>query len=329
MWMFQTSKALWLLIDLFVQCSSNLHPGFSRLEQGHRLDGSVINSFPEFSFLDCITECLVTPRCASVNYFKGANFCELNYKRKQTAYIQFTESPGWVYSEKDHWPKELAGDCSNSNCSLNEKCVHDKYRKETHLKCVTSDCGIPRRQGLVLTPTKYEDAIGIHRRIHATCSVGYFQLGSGRLTCQLNGEWKYDILCEEKAEWGQYQDHIYRLFLDNLPWADAEKQCEGINGYRAEIGSPDENNWILNFIQNSHPYVSVWIGGNDLQNEGTFIWSRSGQAINWNNWSGSNPDDTDSNENCIEFYTYSTYGGKWNDRSCDTGIRFVCEKDFN
>lgn len=38
--------------------------------------------------------------------------------------------------------KELAGDCSNSNCSLNEKCVHDKYRKETHLKCVTSGISI-------------------------------------------------------------------------------------------------------------------------------------------------------------------------------------------
>lgn len=101
MWMFQTSKALWLLINLIVQCSSNLHPGFSRLEHGHRLDGSVINSFPEFSFLDCVTECLVTPRCTSVNYFKGANFCELNYERKQTAYIKFTESPGWVNSEKD------------------------------------------------------------------------------------------------------------------------------------------------------------------------------------------------------------------------------------
>lgn len=105
MWMFQTSKALWLLINLIVQCSSNLHPGFSRLEHGHRLDGSVINSFPEFSFLDCVTECLVTPRCVSVNYFKGANFCELNYEKKETANIKFPESPGWDYSEKNHWPK--------------------------------------------------------------------------------------------------------------------------------------------------------------------------------------------------------------------------------
>lgn len=113
MWMFQTSKALWLLINLIVQCSSNLHPGFSRLEQGHRLDGSVINSFPEFSFLDCVTECLVSPRCASVNYFKGANFCELNYKKKQTAYTKFTESPGWVYSDRDHWPEVITLIVSN------------------------------------------------------------------------------------------------------------------------------------------------------------------------------------------------------------------------
>lgn len=103
--MFRTLRALWLLINLIVQCSSNLHPGFSRLEHGHRLDGSVINSFPEFSFLDCVTECLVTPRCVSVNYFKGANFCELNYEKKETANIKFPESPGWVYSKKDHWPK--------------------------------------------------------------------------------------------------------------------------------------------------------------------------------------------------------------------------------
>lgn len=105
MWMFQISKAQWFLVNLIAQCSCNLHQGFSRLKHGHRLDGSVINSFPEFSFLDCVTECLVTPRCTSVNYFKGANFCELNYERKQTAYIKFTESPGWVNSEKDHWPK--------------------------------------------------------------------------------------------------------------------------------------------------------------------------------------------------------------------------------
>lgn len=47
---------------------------------------------------------------------------------------------------------------------------------------------------------------------------------------------------------------IYLIFTINIFLY--QKQCEGMNGYLAEIGSPDENNWILNFIQNSHPYVS-------------------------------------------------------------------------
>lgn len=83
---------------------------------------------------------------------------------------------------------------------------------------------------------------------------------------------------------------------------------------------------VIPLLSNLFCLQSVWIGGNDLQNEVTFIWSRSGLAINWVNWNGMNPDDTDSNEDCIEFYTHN---GKWNDRSCDTEIRFVCEKDFN
>lgn len=105
---FLTSRFSWCLFCFhFAPCFCNLHQGFSQLQSGHRLDRSVISSFPEFSFLDYVTECLVSPRCESVNYFKGANFCELNYKKKQTAYTRFIESPGWVYSDKDHWPEVI------------------------------------------------------------------------------------------------------------------------------------------------------------------------------------------------------------------------------
>lgn len=50
-----------------------------------------------------------------------------------------------------------------------------------------------------LTKTNREDAIGIQRRIHASCSGNYHQFGSGSLVCQSNGRWKYNILCEEEA----------------------------------------------------------------------------------------------------------------------------------
>lgn len=63
---------------------------------------------------------------------------------------------------------------------------------------------MPNRTGLDLSRTKREDAIGIQWRLHASCSDVYFQIGSGRLICQLNGKWKYDIVCEDKTGYTPY-----------------------------------------------------------------------------------------------------------------------------
>uniref|UniRef100_A0A8W8MIW3 Sushi domain-containing protein n=1 Tax=Magallana gigas TaxID=29159 RepID=A0A8W8MIW3_MAGGI len=106
------------------------------------------------------------------------------------------ESAGWVYSERGHWPKELAGACSNSTCENNQTCKHKRYSDDKFFECVLSDCGIPDQKGINLSSIKREDAIGLHRRIHASCADGYSQSGSGRLICQSNGEWKYNIVCE-------------------------------------------------------------------------------------------------------------------------------------
>uniref|UniRef100_A0A8W8MIH0 PWWP domain-containing protein n=1 Tax=Magallana gigas TaxID=29159 RepID=A0A8W8MIH0_MAGGI len=195
MLLFQLISCPWFLISFLVPCYGSLQLGFSKLQRGHRLDRKLIQSFPELSFLDCVIECLVTPRCKSVNYFKGANFCEINYENKTTAETRYMESAGWVYSEKEHWPKELAGACSNSTCGINQTCKHKKYSEDKFFECVLSDCGIPDQNGIDLNTTRREDAIGIHRRIHASCFDGYSQSGSEWLICQSNGEWKYDIVC--------------------------------------------------------------------------------------------------------------------------------------
>ncbi|XP_065936001.1 uncharacterized protein [Magallana gigas] len=193
---FQIFRCPWFLVSVLVPCYGSLQPGFSKLQRGHRLDRKLIQSFTEVSFLDCVLECLVTPRCKSVNYYKGANFCEINYENKTTAEYRYMESAGWVYSEKEHWPKELAGACSNSTCGINQTCKHKTYSEDKFFECVLSDCGIPDLKGIDLNTTRREDAIGIHRRIHASCADEYSQSGSGRLICQSNGEWKYDIVCE-------------------------------------------------------------------------------------------------------------------------------------
>lgn len=70
---------------------------------------------------------------------------------------------------------------------------------------------------------------------------------------------------------------------------------------------------------------TVWIGGNDRENEGHFVWSRDGNPITFTNWDSGNPDNYNGNEDCIEMRR----DGIWNDRRCDHRTLFVCEKDIN
>ncbi|XP_052692812.1 uncharacterized protein LOC128171100 [Crassostrea angulata] len=263
MMLLQTGRWWWILYSFLVPCYGSLKPGFSQLQRGHRLDGKVIQSFTELSFLDCVIECLVTPRCKSVNYFKGANFCESNYENQTTAETKYVEIAGWVYSDKEHWPKDLAGACSNSNCQLNETCKHKRYTEDTVFECVLSDCGIPDLKGIDLNTTRREDAIGIHRRIHASCADGYSQSGSGRLNCQSNGEWKYDIVCKEvlfELALDKPANQSSTFYMYHAQYAvDGKRGTDFIYDNCAHTGEQDENPWWMVDLQTVYSITSVRI----------------------------------------------------------------------
>ncbi|XP_065921264.1 uncharacterized protein [Magallana gigas] len=252
----------WFLFSILVSCYGSLKTGFSLLQHGHRLDGKVIQSYAEISFLDCVTECLVTPRCKSVNYFKGANFCESNYENKTTAETRYMESAGWVYSEKEHWPKDLAGACLNSTCQISEKCRHKRYSEDKFFECVLSDCGIPDQNGIDLNTTRREDAIGIHRRIHASCADGYSQSGSGWLICQSNGEWKYDIVCTvlPNIALGKPAEQSSTYLEYNASYAvDGNRGTNNVVDKCTNTADSDINPWWMVDLQAVYSIISVRI----------------------------------------------------------------------
>uniref|UniRef100_A0A8W8P3F3 Sushi domain-containing protein n=1 Tax=Magallana gigas TaxID=29159 RepID=A0A8W8P3F3_MAGGI len=112
--------------------------------------------------------------------------------KRETSFMQDSLITWKTYKPQN---QELAGACLNSTCEINQTCKHKRYSADKFFECVLSDCGIPDQKGINLSSIKREDAIGLHRRIHASCADGYSQSGSGRLICQSNGEWKYNIVC--------------------------------------------------------------------------------------------------------------------------------------
>lgn len=70
---------------------------------------------------------------------------------------------------------------------------------------------------------------------------------------------------------------------------------------------------------------NLWIGGNDLGEEGTFIWSSTGKRFEFSNWSKGQPDNYKNNENCAHYYDITDY--EWNDASCLFKMGFICEEN--
>ncbi|XP_062611655.1 uncharacterized protein LOC134273472, partial [Saccostrea cucullata] len=217
----------------------HLTSGYSKLHYGFRLDRRMIDSFVEYSILDCVGECLRTTRCYSLNYYKGANYCELNYENKTSVPGKFVENEGWIYSERQDWEKELAGPCSSKVCEINEKCINVGCNSS----CQISDCGIPFTTRMTSDSVERWDGIGVERRIHVKCSDEYQQSGSGIFICNRNGKWNYDMSCNGKRL-GCFKDNQTRFFeppnfvrlsiTNDL--TECTRHCLGINKEYKYIG---------------------------------------------------------------------------------------------
>lgn len=57
------------------------------------------------------------------------------------------------------------------------------------------DCGVPNDEGYSMENVQENDAIGISRRIHVTCTAGYNKEGSELLVCRSDGVWKTSLKC--------------------------------------------------------------------------------------------------------------------------------------
>jgi Lectin C-type domain len=72
---------------------------------------------------------------------------------------------------------------------------------------------------------------------------------------------------------------------------------------------------------NSNAGNDIWVGINDIMEEGTFVQVDGVKTPPLSNiWYNGGPDDVGSNENCVESGYYSTF----NDVNCKDVMKFAC-----
>jgi len=63
-----------------------------------------------------------------------------------------------------------------------------------------------------------------------------------------------------------------------------------------------------------------WIGLDDRETEGTWVWS-NGDEFEYQNWGRGEPNNWGGNEDCVASYK----SGKWNDENCDGHYKYICK----
>ena len=124
--------------------------------------------------------------------------------------------------------------------------------------------------------------------------------------------------------WGK---SFYKIYPETS-YGVTDSQCKSDGSFLAIPRSEAENDFIANLIPNE----DIWIGINDIEQEGTFV-AVDGSDISYTNWHPSEPSSTGwrgavfkagDREDGVEMRGWDN--GRWNDSVVRTPKKFVCSK---
>jgi hypothetical protein len=107
--------------------------------------------------------------------------------------------------------------------------------------------------------------------------------------------------------------HFYLLTL-HMAWPEAEAYAVDLGCHLATIRNAEENQWILDTFASHTMDNGIYIGFNDVESEGNWVWS-SGESATFTNWAPTEPNNL-GNEDWGEFALRSYHSvspGEWDD----------------
>ncbi|XP_053661881.1 C-type lectin 37Db-like [Anopheles marshallii] len=123
-----------------------------------------------------------------------------------------------------------------------------------------------------------------------------------------------------------------------LNWFKAVEYCRSRGMYLLSIRNAEEREAVIEYLTSTgypktHKTLYAWISANDLGEEGEFHWASTGERVNYQNWSETEPNDYKiddcTGEDCaiLEYWSEggANYNYTFNDRSCMREFLFLCE----
>ncbi|CAC5367790.1 unnamed protein product [Mytilus coruscus] len=268
--------------------------------------------------LNCVKECIMTSQCRGFNYRHDWLVCDL---LGETTNI--VSETGCIFSDIATWPKVMAGECRQHSCKNGERCI---FNGQNQL-CEKSYC----IEAPVVKNAVSTERFGVYRNVGAgvkfKCDDGYNIIGWPYSVCLPSGEWenKFSCVVEETGtcpdEWILHNEHCYFFAWEELTWSQAKDNCKEKNSDLVKIEDENEELWIEGLMPDS----KIWIGANDIENEGRWIWSSDNTTLQYFPWRSGQPDNYNNEEHCAQIF--SDKDGGWNDIGCSERLSFTCERN--
>ena len=107
--------------------------------------------------------------------------------------------------------------------------------------------------------------------------------------------------------------HTYYL-LSSDTWTASQAAAVALGGNLATINDSAENDFVFNTFAGVGGVTNrfLWIGLNDVAQEGTFVWA-NGEPLIFTNWVPGEPSNSNGDEDFVGMYPIAFSGGQWND----------------
>ncbi|XP_013379605.1 macrophage mannose receptor 1-like [Lingula anatina] len=122
--------------------------------------------------------------------------------------------------------------------------------------------------------------------------------------------------------WEAYSFSCYFFSQDDSKsWLEAQRACEDERAYLVKVDDVREMSFISGKLVSSS-----WIGINDRETEGQWVWHDNTVAT-YNNWAPDKPDNVDSgSEAHCGTVLFGNAKGLWDDVRCNEHRAYICEK---
>lgn len=118
------------------------------------------------------------------------------------------------------------------------------------------------------------------------------------------------------------ESKIYLLVKEEKRYADAQLSCQGRGGTLSMPKDEAANGLMASYLAQAG-LARVFIGINDLEREGAFVYSDHSPMQTFNKWRSGEPNNAYDEEDCVEMVA----SGGWNDVACHITMYFMCEFD--